>query len=189
MKVGEKLKNTLLDVAKNFDKMSDSEKAEANDNIRKQFDNIIHGNPPKTEREKEIDKLAMENARYMISVFTPTVMEYTIPYNRAILTCGWLYELADTIETFVDEHPKVLPKISKYDYFYDRVKDECNELADLISGQNKKKKNDHILDDHKKIGIEFFRTFGALYKANMNGKESVDMLSKFKFDNIVSLLF
>ena len=133
--------------------------------------------------EKEIDKLAMENARYMISVFTPTVMEYTIPYNRAILTCGWLYELADTIETFVDEHPMVLPKISKYDYFYDRVKDECNELADLISGQIGITKNDHILDDHKKIGIEFFRTFGALYKANMNGKESVDMLSKFKFDN------
>lgn len=60
VKVGEKLKNTLLDVAQNFDKMTDSEKAEANDNIRKQFDNIIHGNPPKTEREKEIDKLARE---------------------------------------------------------------------------------------------------------------------------------
>lgn len=44
----------------NYDKISDSEKAEANDNIRKQFDNIIHGNPPKTEREKEIDKLAKE---------------------------------------------------------------------------------------------------------------------------------
>ena len=54
------LKNTLLDVAQNFDKMSESEKVEANDNIRKQFDNIIHGNPPKTEREKEIDKLARE---------------------------------------------------------------------------------------------------------------------------------
>ena len=54
------MKNTLLDVAQNFDKMSESEKVEANDNIRKQFDNIIHGNPPKTEREKEIDKLARE---------------------------------------------------------------------------------------------------------------------------------
>ena len=29
------LKNTLLDVAQNFDKMSDSEKVEVNDNIRK----------------------------------------------------------------------------------------------------------------------------------------------------------
>lgn len=60
MKVGEKLKNTLLDVAQNFDRMSDSEEAEVNDNVRKQFDNIIHGKPPKTEREKEIDKLARE---------------------------------------------------------------------------------------------------------------------------------
>ena len=54
------MKNTLLDVAQNFDKMSDSEKVEVNDNVRKQFGNIIHGNPPKTEREKEIDKLARE---------------------------------------------------------------------------------------------------------------------------------
>lgn len=52
------MKNALLDVAQNFDKMSDSEQAEANDNIKKQFDNIIHGNPLKTEREKELDKLA-----------------------------------------------------------------------------------------------------------------------------------
>lgn len=54
------MKNTLLDVAQNFDKMSDSEKAEVNDNVRKQFNNIIHGKPPKTKREKEIDKLARE---------------------------------------------------------------------------------------------------------------------------------
>lgn len=54
------MKNTLLDVTQNFDKMSDSEKAEVNDNVRKQFDNIIHGKPPKTEREKEFDKLARE---------------------------------------------------------------------------------------------------------------------------------
>ena len=57
------MKNILLDVAQNFDKMSDSEKAEVNDNVRKQFDNIIHGNPPKTEREKEFDKLAREERR------------------------------------------------------------------------------------------------------------------------------
>lgn len=54
------MKNTLLNVTQNFDKISDSEKSEVNDNVRKQFDNIIHGKPPKTEREKEIDKLARE---------------------------------------------------------------------------------------------------------------------------------
>lgn len=60
MKVGEKLKNIFLEAAMNYDKMSYSEKSEVNDNIRKQFNNIIHSNPPKTEREKEIDKLAIE---------------------------------------------------------------------------------------------------------------------------------
>lgn len=54
------MKNILLDISQNFDKMSDSEQAEANDNIKKQFDNIIHDNPPKTKREKEFDKLARE---------------------------------------------------------------------------------------------------------------------------------
>lgn len=44
----------------NYDQISDSEKIEANDKIRKQFNNIIHGNHPKTEREKEIYKLAKE---------------------------------------------------------------------------------------------------------------------------------
>ena len=54
------MKNILLDISQNFDKMSDSEKAEVNDNVRKEFDNIIRGKPPKTEREKEFDKLGKE---------------------------------------------------------------------------------------------------------------------------------
>lgn len=52
------LESILLNAAQNFDKASDLEMQTANDNIRKQFDNIIHGKPPKTEREKEFDKLA-----------------------------------------------------------------------------------------------------------------------------------
>lgn len=61
MKSGEyNLKNIFVDTVQNFDKISDLEKIEVNNNLRKEFDNIIHGNPPKTEREKEIDKLARE---------------------------------------------------------------------------------------------------------------------------------
>lgn len=59
MKVGEKLKNTLLDVAQNFDKMSDSEKAKANDKIRENVKEIMKSHS-KTEREKELDRLAKE---------------------------------------------------------------------------------------------------------------------------------
>ena len=52
------MESILFNAAQNFDKVSDLEMQTANDNIRKQFDNIIHGKPPKTEREKEFDKLA-----------------------------------------------------------------------------------------------------------------------------------
>ena len=53
------MKNTLLDVAQNFDKMSDSEKVEANDKIRENVKEIMKPYP-KTEREKELDRLAKE---------------------------------------------------------------------------------------------------------------------------------
>ena len=53
------MKNTLLDVFQNFDKMSDSEKAKANDKIRENVKEIMKPHP-KTEREKELDRLAKE---------------------------------------------------------------------------------------------------------------------------------
>ena len=53
------MKNTLLDIAQNFDKMSDSEKVEANDKIRENVKEIMKSHS-KTERAKELDKLAKE---------------------------------------------------------------------------------------------------------------------------------
>lgn len=53
------MKNTLLDVFQNFDKMSNSEKAKANDKIRENVKEIMKPHQ-KTEREKELDRLAKE---------------------------------------------------------------------------------------------------------------------------------
>lgn len=53
------MKNTLLDVAQNFDKTSNSEKAKANDKIRENVKEIMKSHS-KTEREKEFNKLAKE---------------------------------------------------------------------------------------------------------------------------------
>lgn len=53
------LKNTLLDIAHNFGKMCDLEKAKTNYKIRENIKEIM--NPrQKTEREKELDRLAKE---------------------------------------------------------------------------------------------------------------------------------
>lgn len=53
------MKNTLLDVAQNFDKTSNLEKAKANDKIRENVKEIMKSHL-KTEREKELNKLAKE---------------------------------------------------------------------------------------------------------------------------------
>lgn len=59
MKVGEKLKNIFLEAAMNYNKMSDLEKAKANDKIGENIKEITKSRP-KTEREKELDRLAQE---------------------------------------------------------------------------------------------------------------------------------
>lgn len=59
MKVGEKLKNIFLEAAMNYNKMSNLEKAKANNKIRENVKEIMKSRP-KTEREKELDRLARE---------------------------------------------------------------------------------------------------------------------------------
>ena len=45
--------------------------------------------------KKKIEKLAMENARYMLSVFTPTCMVYTVTYRQINYLYQWLDNIAD----------------------------------------------------------------------------------------------
>lgn len=53
------MKNIFLEAAMNYNWMSDSEKAEVNDTIRENVKEIMKPYP-KTEREKELDRLAKE---------------------------------------------------------------------------------------------------------------------------------
>lgn len=59
VKVGEKLKNIFLEAAMNYNKMSNLEKVKANDKIQENVKEIMKPYP-KTEREKELDRLAKE---------------------------------------------------------------------------------------------------------------------------------
>ena len=53
------MKNIFLEAAMNYNKMSDSKKVKANDKIRENVKEIMKPYP-KTEREKELDRLAKE---------------------------------------------------------------------------------------------------------------------------------
>lgn len=121
--------------------------------------------------DKEVEKLALENARYFLSVFTPTVMEFTIPFSRLILLCGWLDDLADRIDKFIDTNNLVFKKeLFKENIsanFYIEVKDYCKELADLFRKSINMSKDDPILKDHKDIGIQLFNELDFEYSSSL----------------------
>ena len=130
--------------------------------------------------DKEIEKLAMENARYMISVFTNTTMEYSIPFNRAILMCQWLDEFAENIDIGITNDFR---EISIYNYdFYLKLKDECLELARLFREALNLNKEDPILVDHKNMGIELFSIID-----DINRVKNLDKL-EFPFNRNLQLL-
>lgn len=115
--------------------------------------------------DKEIHKLALENARYTLSVFTPTVMMFTVPFSRVILLCEWLDNLSDNIRQMIkDDFDKYLYDNNDeylknaHNTFYLRVANECEDLAEQFRKSLNLDKNNPILKDHKDIGIDFFNT-------------------------------
>lgn len=48
--------------------------------------------------EKEVDKLAYENARYMISVFSKTSLVYSLPFRNIFYVLDWTKSMAEQLE-------------------------------------------------------------------------------------------
>lgn len=97
--------------------------------------------PDKT--EKEVEKLAIENARYMISVFTPTSMIYTISYGECKMIITMINEL---IYNYTSDKSKFIGYNSDYIIkFFSRLINELttfkNELIDAIDGYDDEYKN------------------------------------------------
>lgn len=81
---------------------------------------LIHKEYPGKFDNASVSKLAYENARYMISVFTSTFMEYSIPWRNIYYLVQWL--------TKASEHCKVLDGI-----FNQRLSDEMKQTADAFT--------------------------------------------------------
>jgi hypothetical protein len=122
---------------------------------------------------KDVEKLAMENARYMISVFTNTTMEFTVPYGRAILLCGWLDDFAKYLDEVVsvgDEGIYSAGYKLMGEIYYKRLSKEIAELADNMRATLNIDKENPLLKDHKGMGISFLSDINA-----MRVKESIKM--------------
>lgn len=62
---------------------------------------------------KEVSKLATENARYFLSVFTPTIMEYTISFRKVYLLRDGLVDLAKACESLPDPFHQTLKQCAE----------------------------------------------------------------------------
>lgn len=106
--------------------------------------------------DKEIHKLAMENARYMISVFTPTYMAYTISFRQACNICNFIDKFVkDVYETYSDSC------FGNNNIFINRLIDELKNLKWTLINTLKLNLSGNITDgvflgNHKNEGFRFF---------------------------------
>lgn len=84
------------------------------------YKNVISKEYPKFD-EKKVQKLAQENARYLISVFTPaTIMEYTVNFQQLNFIISWF-------EDYIENEPETT--FSKQ--LKQTMREFLNELPDL----------------------------------------------------------
>lgn len=87
----------------------------------KNFEQIIEEKYPEMNSKKR-HKLAMENARYMLSIFTPTCMAYTVSYRQLNYIFQWLDDLKNFIHILEREKRRKTEKNEeKRSLFLDKI--------------------------------------------------------------------
>ena len=137
--------------------------------------------------DKDIEKLAMENVRYLTSVFTPTTMEFTVPYSRAILIPQWLYDISEKIYAIYNNYLSSRGVTNdSIEVYYKELADECTLIATLIDNCINEHKiiEERTLKDHKDIGISFFTNLNNIhedvYRPTKDNNSSSSIISLFE---------
>ena len=136
------------------------------------FQDLIMHNYPDMDT-KQCEKLALENARYMLSVFTPTSMGFTTTFRQFSYLYYWLGDFVENI------------KINRSNsIFFNKLIPYCEELRELIYPIT-----EGIVGNHKGTGFNFMPdvygfsihcentpvndestgNFGNVYEANYKG--------------------
>ena len=87
--------------------------------------------------EKEMDKLALENARYMLSVFTPTSMGFTTTFRQYSYLSIWLEKLVNNLK-------------SRPNLFNNKLIEPCSELSTYF-----KSLTSQLVPDYKDGMLQF----------------------------------
>ena len=103
--------------------------------------------------EENYVKLAQENARYMISVFTPTTMSYTIPYNRLLLLFHWIDQFDFDIRDYGNK-----AKVDEYSYsYFKRLAAELMILKSAFINAIGFSDTENVdLEEHKDMYLDLF---------------------------------
>lgn len=84
------------------------------------FSDRIHDVYPNMFTEKEVSKLAYENARYLISVFTPTSMVYSVPFRNLFYIRDFARSMYHNLNGMTGS-------------FNTRLRDELKKLVDQVN--------------------------------------------------------
>ncbi len=122
----------------------------------KYHEKYSHGKDPLVEAKKQAVKLAQENARYMISVFTPTIMGHSLDARQVGYICGWF-------DRFVANAPDT--------EFNKKLKPYMLEFSSkmrpyVVTGLTDVKNRTISLFDDREKRYEFF---GECYSVNYKG--------------------
>lgn len=139
----------------------------------------VYGN--KITNEKQIEKLAMENARYLISVFIPTIMAYTTSvrqFNYIIDWCRRMYK-EETTNPFFKEVAKYMNEFADAieDIVYiENLRDTKNRQFNLFN------KNESELDNIQSYysysyQTTYFSSFALLAQAQRH--RTIDYVAYF----------
>ena len=133
--------------------------AELYDKWCRKFTKILLEKHPEL-TDNEMNKLAQENARYLISVFTPTTMSFTVPYSRAILLIDWLKDLNVWLYRFKELTFKTNSSNAMYSTtISERLMIVIGEFIHNFSKVLGVNQSNLPLTDHKKMGITLFNAY------------------------------
>ena len=99
------------------------------------------------DKNLDISKLAMENARYTTDIFTPTNMIYTLSYRQMCYIISWIDEYKDLAE-------KSSTKL--YKKLWVELNELKNKFVDILGG------DEYVIKPNKQTEFKFFRTLRGI---------------------------
>lgn len=111
--------------------------------------------------ESKIEKLAQENARYLISVFTPTSMLYTVPYGQLNKIYAFMKQEINR-ENQNEFYKQLIPSMEEFCEYLEK-----QDLVDKDLSANEKKRSFSLMSTNvEKIQEYFGDVYATKYKGS-----------------------